>query len=89
MIHVNQFVENQLDGEKKPAGQETTLQSHYDDTMLNEILVFIHNNVYASYTVEDLCQELMQQAPCRCTETVSCRGLVCIPLFCFSDRLLP
>lgn len=25
--------------------------------MLNEILVFIHNNVYASYTVEDLCQK--------------------------------
>ena len=59
MLHLKEvlILLYQFDGEEKPAGQETTLQSHYDDTMLNEILVFIHNNVYASYTVEDLCQK--------------------------------
>ncbi len=59
MLHLKEILIllYQFDGDKKPAGQETTLQSHYDDTMLNEIVVFIHNNVYASYTVEDLCQK--------------------------------
>ena len=59
MLHLKEvlILLYQFDGEEKPAGQETTLQSHYDDTMLNEILVFIHNNVYASYAVEDLCQK--------------------------------
>ena len=59
MLHLKEvlILLYQFDGEEKPAGQETTLQSHYDDTMLNEILVFIHDNVYASYTVEDLCQK--------------------------------
>ncbi|WP_304756774.1 AraC family transcriptional regulator [Faecalibaculum rodentium] len=59
MLHLKEvlILLYQFDGEEKPDGQETTLQSHYDDTMLNEILVFIHNNVYASYTVEDLCQK--------------------------------
>lgn len=59
MLHLKEvlILLYQFDGEEKPAGQETTLQSHYDDTMLNEILVFIHNNVYATYTVEDLCQK--------------------------------
>lgn len=34
-----------------------TMQEHYESTLLNEILVFIHNNVYNSFTVEDICQK--------------------------------
>lgn len=37
--------------------EDHALQSHYEDTMLNEILVFIRNNIYENYTVEDLCQK--------------------------------
>ena len=35
----------------------TTMQEHYESTLLNEILVFIHNNVYTAFTVEDICQK--------------------------------
>ena len=31
------------------------MQEHYESTLLNEILVFINNNVYKQFTVEDLC----------------------------------
>ena len=33
------------------------MQEHYENTLLNEILVYIHNNMYSSFTVEDLCQK--------------------------------
>lgn len=33
------------------------MQEHYENTLLNEILVYIHNNVYSSFTVEDLCNK--------------------------------
>lgn len=32
-------------------------ESHYEDTILNEILLYIHNNIYENFTVEDLCQK--------------------------------
>lgn len=44
--------------EKEEEAQVTTgnpMQEHYESTLLNEILVFINNNVYKSFTVEDLC----------------------------------
>lgn len=44
--------------EKKEVPQITTsnpMQEHYESTLLNEILVFINNNVYKAFTVEDLC----------------------------------
>ena len=31
------------------------MQEHYESTLLNEILVFVNNNVYKQFTVEDLC----------------------------------
>ena len=34
-----------------------TMQEHYENTLLNEILIFIHNNIYSSFTVEDICQK--------------------------------
>lgn len=33
------------------------MQEHYENALLNEILVYIHNNMYTSFTVEDLCQK--------------------------------
>lgn len=33
------------------------MQEHYESTLLNEILVFINNNVYKQFTVEDLCMK--------------------------------
>ena len=33
------------------------MQEHYENTLLNEILVFIHNNIFTAFTVEDLCQK--------------------------------
>jgi AraC-like DNA-binding protein len=33
------------------------MQEHYENTLLNEILVYIHNNVYTAFTVEDLCNK--------------------------------
>ena len=44
--------------EKEQESQVSTgnpMQEHYESTLLNEILVFINNNVYKSFTVEDLC----------------------------------
>ena len=35
----------------------TTMQEHYENTLLNEILVFIHNNINTAFTVEDICQK--------------------------------
>lgn len=37
--------------------EQHPVQSHYEDTILNEILVYIHNNIYEHFTVEDLCQK--------------------------------
>lgn len=33
------------------------MQEHYESTLLNEILIFIHNNIYTTFTVEDLCKK--------------------------------
>lgn len=31
------------------------MQLHYENTLLNEIIVYINNNIYSAFTVEDLC----------------------------------
>ena len=33
------------------------MQVHYEHTLLNEILVYINNNIYSAFTVEDLCSK--------------------------------
>ena len=35
----------------------SNMQEHYENSLLNEILVYIHNNVYSAFTVEDLCNK--------------------------------
>ena len=46
--------QNGMDEVKNPSNP---MQEHYENSLLNEILVFIHNNVYTAFTVEDLCQK--------------------------------
>ena len=47
----------QFDIKKEDAISNNPMQEHYENTLLNEILVYIHNNMYSSFTVEDLCQK--------------------------------
>ena len=47
----------QFDIKKEEAISNNPMQEHYENTLLNEILVYIHNNMYSSFTVEDLCQK--------------------------------
>lgn len=52
LILLYQFDEKE---EETPVTTGNPMQEHYESTLLNEILVFINNNVYKSFTVEDLC----------------------------------
>lgn len=45
----------QFDTKEDESSTTSPMQEHYESTLLNEILVFIHNNVYTTFTVEDLC----------------------------------
>lgn len=47
----------QFDIKKEEPVSNNPMQEHYENTLLNEILVYIHNNMYSSFTVEDLCQK--------------------------------
>ena len=40
---------------EEQATSSNPMQEHYESTLLNEILVYINNNVYKAFTVEDLC----------------------------------
>lgn len=46
---------HQFDHKEEEEAGLNPLQQHYESTLLNEILVFIKNNVYTAFTVEDLC----------------------------------
>lgn len=46
---------HQYDHKEEEEAGLNPLQQHYESTLLNEILVFIKNNVYTAFTVEDLC----------------------------------
>lgn len=46
---------HQFDHKEEEKAGLNPLQQHYESTLLNEILVFIKNNVYTAFTVEDLC----------------------------------
>lgn len=47
----------QFDIKKEDAISSNPMQEHYENTLLNEILVYIYNNMYTNITVEDLCQK--------------------------------
>lgn len=47
----------QFDLKKEEPVSNNPMQEHYENTLLNEILVYIHNNMYTSFTVENLCQK--------------------------------
>lgn len=47
----------QFDTKTDEESNVNPMQEHYENTLLNEILVFIHNNLYTAFTVEDLCQK--------------------------------
>lgn len=47
----------QLDVKEEQVSTNNPMQEHYENTLLNEILVYIHNNVYTAFTVEDLCNK--------------------------------
>ena len=52
MILLHQFDRKQaMDAGANP------MQVHYEHTLLNEILVYINNNIYTAFTVEDLCSK--------------------------------
>lgn len=46
---------HQFDHKEEEEAGLNPLQHHYESALLNEILVFIKNNVYTAFTVEDLC----------------------------------
>ncbi|MGO5352477.1 AraC family transcriptional regulator [Faecalicoccus sp. LCP19S3_E3] len=47
----------QFDTKTDEESNVNPMQEHYENTLLNEILVFIHNNIFTAFTVEDLCQK--------------------------------
>lgn len=47
----------QFDTKTDEESNVNPMQGHYENTLLNEILVFIHNNIFTAFTVEDLCQK--------------------------------
>jgi AraC-like DNA-binding protein/quercetin dioxygenase-like cupin family protein len=47
----------QFDIKEEDYSTSNPMQEHYENTLLNEILVYIHNNVYTAFTVEDLCNK--------------------------------
>lgn len=53
IILLHQF--DSKNGEESLTGNP--MQEHYESTLLNEILVFINNNVYKAFTVEDVCNK--------------------------------
>lgn len=46
---------HQFDHKESVDASASPMQIHYEHTLLNEILVFINNNLYSSFTVEDIC----------------------------------
>lgn len=51
LIFLCQYDENEDDD----STSTNPMQEHYESAMLNEILVYINNNVFKAFTVEDLC----------------------------------
>ncbi|NJE39754.1 AraC family transcriptional regulator [Faecalicoccus pleomorphus] len=47
----------QFDTKTDEESNVNPMQEYYENTLLNEILVFIHNNIFTAFTVEDLCQK--------------------------------
>ena len=47
----------QFDTKTDEESNVNPMQEHYENTLLNEILVFIHNNIFTAFTLEDLCQK--------------------------------
>lgn len=46
---------HQFDHKEEIDAGVNPLQLHYENTLLNEIIVYINNNIYTAFTVEDLC----------------------------------
>lgn len=46
---------HQFDHKEEVDAGVNPMQQHYENTLLNEILVYINNNLYSAFTVEDLC----------------------------------
>lgn len=46
---------HQFDHKEAIDAGASPMQVHYEHTLLNEILVYINNNLYTSFTVEDIC----------------------------------
>lgn len=46
---------HQFDFKEEDDANTNPMQQHYENTLLNEILVYINNNIYNAFTVEDLC----------------------------------
>lgn len=47
----------QFDTKPEETLTSNPMQEHYENTLLNEILIYIHNNMYTAFTVEDLCMK--------------------------------
>lgn len=48
---------HQFDHKEELEAGINPMQRHYENTLLNEILVYINNNIYSTFTVEDLCSK--------------------------------
>lgn len=46
---------HQFDHKEELDAGVNPMQQHYENTLLNEILIYINNNIYSAFTVEDLC----------------------------------
>ena len=46
---------HQFDHKEEVDAGINPMQQHYEHTLLNEILVYINNNICSAFTVEDLC----------------------------------
>jgi AraC-like DNA-binding protein/quercetin dioxygenase-like cupin family protein len=48
---------HQFDHKEEVEASSNPMQEHYENSLLNEIIVYINNNLYSAFTVEDLCMK--------------------------------
>lgn len=48
---------HQFDHKEEADAGVNPMQQHYENTLLNEVLIYINNNIFSAFTVEDLCMK--------------------------------
>ncbi|MFV0380718.1 MAG: helix-turn-helix domain-containing protein [Breznakia sp.] len=58
-LYLNLMIINLLQNKNRPhiSVAQTPMQQKFEDDLLNQILIFINENIYSALTIEQLCQE--------------------------------